>query len=83
MVLFDVLMSKHVFTVTFLALSYVLVKSHYKHLFNEGRSFTALELMSKKKSADCDLENKREKVLTDWHSSLDYNNAIIEDFLGQ
>ena len=43
------------------------------------------ELMSKKKkkSADCDLENKREKVLTDWHSSLDYNNAIIEDFLGQ
>ena len=37
----------------------------------------------KKKSVDCDLENKREKVLTDWHSSLDYNNAIIEDFLGQ
>ena len=33
LVLFDVLMSKHVFTVTFLALSYVLVKSHYKHLF--------------------------------------------------
>ena len=75
-------MSKHVFTVTFLALSYVLVKSHYKHLFNEGRSFTARADV-KKKSADCNLENKREKVLTDWHSSLDYNNAIIEDFLGQ
>ena len=34
----------------------------------------------KKKSVDCDLENKREKVLTDWHSIM---QSRIVDFLGQ
>ena len=72
-------MSKHVFTVTFLAMSYVLVKSHYKHLFNKGRA-KFLFRCKKKKSVDCDLENKHEKVLTDWHSIM---QSRIVDFLGQ